>query len=255
MPSRPVVALLVVGLLLLPGPVYAAAIDSFTPERAPTGYGAERVDLDDPETRERLTERFAEDVTVNLDHVAEPYAADEYRAQNRTVRVLRRAYRENESVRVTDDAVRADVAALARNASFLRPDFDHEPRRLVVDRPDDALMVGTREATASDVFTAVREAAVVRYDALPPAERATTRKVLNASVGEERGYYRPYRDEPHPFPAVVERDGEHYLVRPVVHVDDFGPDGLFVGLVGSGVGLVCLLGAGAATLVGRVGGE
>ena len=251
MPSRPALALLVVGLLLLPGPAYAGLVDSLDRDRVATGYGAERVDLDDPETRERLTERFADDVTVNLDHVAEPYAADEYRAQNRTVRVLRRAYRGNEPVRVTDDAVRADVTDLARNASFLRPDFDREPRRLVVDRSDDVLVVETREANASAVFAA----AVVRYDGLPPAEQATVEKVLNASGGEEHDYYRPYRDEPHPFPAVVEKDGEHYLVQSTVHVDDFGPDGFFVGLAASGVGLVCLLGAGAAMLVERVGRE
>jgi hypothetical protein len=253
MPARPVLALFVVGLLLLPGPVYAGVVDSLDRDRIATGYGAERVDFDDPATRERLVERFADDVTVTIAHVAEPYVVDEFRAQNRTVRVLRRAYRGNGSVRVTDEAVRADVTDLARNASFLRPDFDHEPRRLVVGRRDDALLVGTRATTASERFAAVREATVVRFDALSPAERATVEKVLNASLGEDRGYYRPYRNEPHPFPAVVERDGDYYLVRPVVTVDDFGPDGFLVGLAGSGVGLVCLLGAVAAAFVERVG--
>jgi hypothetical protein len=252
MPSRPVLGLFIVGLLLLPGPVYAGVVDSLDRDRVATGYGAERVDLEDPETRERLTERFDADVTVTLAHVAEPYAADEYRAQNRTVSVLRRAYRGNESVRVTDDAVQADVTGLAQNASFLRPDFDHEPRRLVVDRSDDALVVGTHAANASERFAAIRAATVVHYDTLPSAERATVETVLNASLGEERGYYRPYRDEPHPFPAVVEKGGEHYLIRPVVTVDDFGPDGFLAGLVGSGVGLVCLLGAVAAAFVERV---
>jgi hypothetical protein len=51
---------------------------------------------------------------------------------------------------------------------------------------------------------------------------------------------------------VVEKGGEHYFVRPVVTVDDFGPDGFLAGLVGSGVGLVCLLGAVAAAFVERV---
>jgi hypothetical protein len=254
MPSRHVLTRLVVGLLLLPGPVYAVAVDSLDRERASTGYGAERVDLDDPATGDRLVDRFGADVTVTVAHVAEPYVVDEFRAQNRTVAVLQRAYR-GETVRVTDGAVRADVTDLARNASFLRPDFDHDRRRLVVERRGDALVVRTRDANASAVFAAVRDEAVVQYDALSSEERETVDRVLNASVGEERGYYRPYRDEPHPFPAVIEKDGEHYFVQSSVHVDDFGPDGFRLGLAGSGVGLVCLLGAGAAVVGERVGGE
>lgn len=251
MPSRPVLALFVVGLLLLPGPVYAGVVDSLDRDRVATGYGAERVDLDDPDTRARLAAEFDHEVTVYPVHVADA-PSNRYHAPNRTAEVLRRAYA-GRTVRVTDEAVRADITLLAQRAEFVALDADNGPRRLVVDHRDDALLVETRAANASERFAAVRESAVVHYDALPPAEQTTVEKVLNASVGEDRGYYRPYRDEPHPFPAVVEKDGEHYLVRSVITVDDFGPDGLFLGLAGSGVGFVCLLGAVVAAFVERVG--
>jgi hypothetical protein len=63
--------------------------------------------------------------------------------------------------------------------------------------------------------------------------------VVNASAGgaDEDAYYRTYRDEPHPFPAVVERNGTHYFVRSTVVVDDIDTDGRFLGLLGSGLGL------------------
>jgi hypothetical protein len=249
MPSRPAVALVAVGLLLLPGPVYAGFVDSLPPDRGPDGYGAERVDLDNPDTRTRLAETFGREVTVLLSHVTDS-PPDRYRAPNRTGAVLERAYRGGGPVRITDDAVRRDVASIAANASFVRPDGDHDPRRLVLDRSGDALLVTTRETDASAVFRAVRDEVVVDYASLPPAERVTVDRVLN-TTGSERAYYRPYENEPHPpFPAIVEKGGEHYLVRSTVVVDDFGPDGLFAGLLATGLGLVSLLAGGTLTFVG-----
>lgn len=252
MPSRPALVLLAVGLVLLPGPAYAVLVDSVRPDRVAAGYSAERVDLDDPDTRARLAETFGHEVTVSLHHVDDA-SSHPYRTPDRTAAVLRRAYRGMDPVRVTDDAVRADVEALARNASFLRPDFDHDPRRLVVHRRDGALLVSTRETNASAVFAAVRGDVVVDYDALSPAERDTVDRVLR-TAGADDAYYRPYENEPHPtFPAIVERDGNHYLVQPTVHVDDFGFDGLVAGIGASAVGLLFLFGGAAVALVERRG--
>lgn len=248
MPSRPVLALVVAGFLLLPGPVYAGVVDSTTPDRVPDGYSAERVDLDDSDTRAELAEAFGDEVTVYLYHVDDS-PPDRYRAPNRTADVLRRAYYENGSVRVTDEDVRADVTTLARNASFLRPDFDHEPRRLVLDRSQDALVVSTHSSSLSAVFEAVRDEAVVHYGSLSPAEQRTVDRVLN-TTGEADDYYRPYTDEPHPeFPAIVEKRGRYFLVRSTVVVDDFGPDGSFVGVLATGLGVVSLLFGGALAFV------
>lgn len=250
MPSRPVLALLVVGLVLLPSPVYAGVVDSTARDRVPDGYSAERVDPDDPDDRARLAAAFDHEVTVYPYHVADG-PPNRYHAPNRTARVLRRAYH-GDTVRVTDEAVRADVTLIAAGATFVALDADHGPRRLVLDRSGDAFVVSTRAANASDVFLAVRDEAVVHYEALPPAERATVDRVLNASAGsaDTDAYYRPYRDEPHPFPAVVERNGTHYFVRSTIVVDDNAGDRFF-GLLGSGLGLCLLLVGGVVALFER----
>jgi hypothetical protein len=252
MPSRPAIALLVVGLLLLPGPVYAAAVESVDTDRVSSGYHAERIDLADPEVRAELVEQFSWRMTVFPSHVAD--GSSRYNAPDRTAAVLRRAYRTNDSVRVTDEAVRADLVLLDAEADFVALDADNGPRRLVVDRSDDAAVVSITPVPTAVRFEMVRDEIVVRYESLPPAERDTVDRVLR-TTGDEDAYYRPYEDEPHPFPAVVEKDGEHYLVRSVITVDDFGTDGRFAGLVASGIGVVCLLAGGAVALVGRLGAE
>ena len=251
MSSRFAFVLLAVGLVLLPGPAYAFALDAVDTDRSSSGYSAERIDLDDPDTRARLAERFHRRVTVYTSHVANG-PSNRYNAPTRTAEVLGRAYRTNGSIRVTDDAVRADLTLLDEESSFVALDAERGPRRLVVNRSGDAVVVSTRRASLAERFEAVRDDLLVPYESLSRAERATVDRALE-TTGDDGAYYRPYEDDPHPFPAVVEKDGEHYLVRSTVSIDDFGPDGLFVGLVGSGVGLVCLLAGGAVALVGRVG--
>lgn len=244
MPSRVATTLLVVGLLLIPGPVYAAAVDSMTPDRVPQGYSAEPVDLDDPETREQLAETFDDDVTLSLYHLTDSPASSD-----RTAAVLREAYRGGE-LRVTDEAVRAEIQALARNYTFLRSDADHDPRLLVLDPSADALVVTTRHVSFSEVFREVRGDAVVEYESLSPAERATIDRILNTSGSD--AYYRPYENDPHPdFPVVVEKGGAHYLVQSTIVVDDFSPDGFYLGVLGTGGGVVALLAGGLLTVLDR----
>lgn len=248
MPSRGAVVLAAVGLVLLPAPVYAGAVDIASTDRVATGYSADRVDIDDADTRDRLVEAFGHEVTVYPYHVADA-PTNRYNAPNRTATVLRRAYR-RDAVRVTDEAVRADVALIAAEVGFVALDADHGPRRLVVERSGDAVVVSTRTASTAAVFDAVRSEAVVHYDELPAAERTTVDRVLNASTTDD-GYYRPVRDEPHPFPAVVEKGDDNYFVRSTIVVDDYDAGGRILGMLGSGVGVVSLLASGVVALFDR----
>ena len=248
--KRAALLLAVAGLLFLPGVGYVSALDSLDepePHRSSASYGAAPVDVDNDTV---MAERYRSAVTFYAPRLQYRHVADEFAARNETRDVLLRAM-ETGRATTTDEAVRADLQSLQRNYSFVTEEYD-AVYRLSLARDGERTVVTATPANRSAVADAAREAVVVEYESLSPGEQATFEKVLNASQSEDAYGYRPWSNEsmPHP-PVVVEKGDTHYAVRTVAHVDDFDfPDGLLLGVVASGLGVVLLVAALVVALVG-----
>jgi hypothetical protein len=244
--SRVALALLVVGVVLLPGPAYAIGLDRLDgPDRhrISTGYVATPIDASNDSL---LAERYAGRLALRTESLQYRHVATDYRAPNRTRQVLERAIR-NGTATAETSAVRSDLRRLARNETFLTVDDDAYYALSV-----SSGTVETSRATDAEIAAAVRDELVVDYGRLPAAERRTFGKIRNTTISSERGDYRPWSDEPVPDEPIVERDGTHYAVHVRSHTDDFGfPDGLLVGVAASLVGVTSLLGSGVVWLYGR----
>lgn len=252
MPSRStLLALLVVGLLLLPGPMYAVAIDRLDgPERhrVPSGYVATPINASNDSA---LAERYANHLAYRPRTLSASYNADDYRAPNRTRRLLERAVQDG-SATTDDDATRSDLARLERNYSLLTLDYD-EYYAFSVAASDGTATVRANRSTDAEIAGVVRDELVVAFRDLSPAERRTVRKIRNATESEETYDYRPWSDEPVPDRPIVRKNGTHYAISSATVTDDFGPStGVLFGFLGSLVGVACLVGAGLVALYARV---
>lgn len=244
MPSdRVAVAVVLVGLLLVPGPAYAFALDDLGGEeryRSSAGYSATEIDASNDTV---LADRYAADLTFRPSSFQYRHVREEYRAPNETREALETAMADGEAP-VESDAVAADLRRLDRNYTFLTAEYDTYHVFTLADGE-----LTTTVANDSEIAAAVRERLIANYSALPPVEQRTFRRIRNATVSEEAYDYRPWSDEPVPDAPIVERDGTYYAVEVTSHTDDIGfPDGLLLGLVAAGVGVVAVL-AGAGTLV------
>lgn len=237
---RASLVLLVIGLVLLPGPKYAIGLDRMDgPDRhrVSNGYVAEPIDVSNDSV---LAEEYAQRVSFRTSNMQLPYVAEEYRAPNRTRDVLERAIREGTAT-TSDEAVAADLRRLERKHTFLTAD-SQTYYAYTVESTADATTIETTRANGSVIAAAVREELVVSYDDLPEDERATFRKIRDATQDDDRYDYRPWSDEPVPEEPIVEREGTHYAVEVTSQTDDFNvPDGLFLGFAASAVGFVCVL--------------
>lgn len=248
--DRPALSLLVVGLVLLPGPAYATALDHLDgPERhrSSAGYVAEPIDASNDTL---LAETYGHQLAFQPDDMGYRHVAERYRAPNRTRRTLDRAI-ETGAATAPNDAVASDLRRLDRNHSFLTREFDRYHAFAVVER-EAGTGIETTPANDSEVAAAVRERLVVDYERLTPAERETFRKIRNATASAETDDYRPWSDEPLPDEPIVERGGDYYSVAAYSHTDDFGfPPGFFLGVVASAFGLVSVLAAVGVALYSR----
>lgn len=248
---RVVLALLVVGLVLLPGPAYAIWLDQLDgPDRhrSSAGYVAEPIDVGNDSL---VTDRYAVHLTFRPEGMEYRHVADDYRAPNRTRRVLERSIR-NGTATTDDPSVRGDLRRLERNYTYLALSYDVY-YAYSVSTSATATTVETTRANDSEIAAAVREELVVPYGDLSTAEQRTFRKIRNATTSDDEYAYRPWSDEPVPGAEIVERDGTHYDLRVASNTDDFDfPDGLFLGIVASLVGIVSLLASGGVWLYGRV---
>ncbi|UIO99930.1 hypothetical protein Hbl1158_00720 [Halobaculum sp. CBA1158] len=238
MPSdRTALVILLVGLLLVPGPAYAFALDDLGQEerhRSSTGYSATEVDVSNDTV---LADRYGTELSVRPSSFQYRHVRERYRAPNRTRETLEAAMADGDAA-VESDAVAADLRRLDRNHSFLTAEYD---TYYAFDVADGELTA--TPANDAEVAGVVRDQLVVNYSALPPDERRTFRKIRNATASEEAFDYRPWSDEPVPERPIVERDGRYYAVEVTSHTDDFDfPDGLLLGLAGSGVGVVAVVG-------------
>lgn len=252
MPSRSTaLALLVVGLLLLPGPMYAVAFDRFDGterHRVPSGYVAEPINASDDAV---LGERYANHLALRPRTLSARYSADDYRAPNRTRRLLERAVR-NGSAATSDDAIRSDLARLERNYSLLTLEYDEYYAFSAV-TSDGTATVRANRSTDAEIADVVRDELVVSFRDLSPAERRTVRKIRNATESEAAYDYRPWSDEPVPDRPIVRMNGTHYAIEKATVTDEFGPStGILFGFLGSLVGAGCLVGAGLVALYARV---
>jgi hypothetical protein len=238
--TRVAATLLLVGLLLVPGPAYAIGLERLDgPERdrVSTGYRATPIDLGDDAT---LADDYGIRLAFQPEDLSYGHVAADYRAPNATRDALDRALREGH-VAVRDPAVRADVRAIDRNYSFLTREFDDYHAFTLKDG-----VLRTERADESAVAAVVRDELTVAYADLPPEERETFRKVRDATRREES--YRPWRDEPVPEAPIVTRegngdgDGQAYALEAYSQTDDIDfPDGLLLGIAGSAAGVLSIL--------------
>lgn len=255
MPSRrAVVALLVVGVVLLPGPGYAVAFDELNgPERtrSPSGYVATPIDASNDTV---VAEQYAASLAFQPANLEHRYLAEQYRRPNETKEVLLTAIAEGAAT-TSDSEVVADLREVVGRHHLLTNRW--ETYYVVsVTRSGDETTVFAREANATTIAEIARDEYLVRYEELSASKRATFEKIRNATRSEEEYGYRPWNTEnaPEP-PLMVERNGTTYAVSTGVHVDDFGPSiYVFVGLAASALGVICLVGSGLLALYLRITG-
>ena len=252
---RTALALLVLGLLLTPGVWYVFTADDLTgPDRyrSSSGYTATPVDVSNDS---QLADRYDSRLTVRADSLRYRHVADEYAAPNETRRVLAETI-ETGRATVRDDSVRSDLVAIDDEYPFVTNESTRDGVYALElsTEADDTTVVRATRANDSAVADVVRRDLVVSYESLPPAEQATFDAVRNATVHDES--YRPWSDEPVPDEPLVEKGGTTYAVETTVHVDDFDfPDGLLLGLVASGLGVLSLVAAALVAIVGYVRSE
>ena len=256
-PRRVALMLAVVGLLLLPAPLYLSAAGHAVapPPRTSSVYGAEPVDLGTEEGRATVLDRHAYRTTLSLHQVSERYSKGEYRAPNRTRATLRTAIRAGRAT-ASDPAVRADLRAVARNYTFLTTEY-HEGERYSRFRVrEEGRVVTARNVAPDRVANVTAERVTVDYASLPPAERRTVDRILDNS--RDDWGYRPRADDPFVdrLPALVRVDGTAYSLHGVAHVDDLGPGftGFVYGVYAAAAGVVLLVAAGGVALFARLGG-
>jgi hypothetical protein len=249
MPStNTAIAIMLVGLVLVPGPAYAVAVEQLAGEdrhRSAAGYRADSINATNDTL---LAERYAGRLTEQPEDIQARHVRGNYEIPNRTRAVLDRAI-ENDSATTHSDAVSADLYTLARNATFLTHEFDTYYTFRITRDDNGTTTVRTDRASDAEIAAAVRDQFVVEYTALTDAEQRTFQKIRNATTDPDDYAYRPYQDEPVPPEPVVERNGTHYAVGVASHTDDFDfPTGFLAGLAASGIGITCILvGGGIST--------
>ena len=241
-------ALLVVGALCLPAPAYLgwAASATAPPPKTSQVYVAQPVDPTDESDHDAILSHATGTVALSVHQVSQRYSAGEYRAPNATNRLLDAAMADGAQT-VRDPAVRADVARIARNYTFVYDAYSHDggdgERYYRLRVSEDASRVEATPVPTERVVNATVEREAVRYEELAPAERETVDAILNASTSGEFGY-RPRVDDAFvdELPALVRKGGTLYSLRVGGHVDDFGPgfQGFFWGLLVAGAGVVLL---------------
>jgi hypothetical protein len=124
MPSdRTALVVVLVGLLLVPEPAYAFALDDIGgPERhrVSAGYAATPIEYSNDTV---LAERYAASLTFRPSAFQYRHVREAYHAPNRTRAGLETAI-ETGSAPVESDAVATDIRALRRNYSFLTVEYD-----------------------------------------------------------------------------------------------------------------------------------
>lgn len=242
MNSRTVVfALLVVGLLLLPAPLYlpAAANATAPPPKSSQVYSAEPVDLNTSSDREMLVDRHWTRVAFSAHQVSERYSHGEYRAPNESRSALREAMR-NGSASVETAEAKADVRELASEYRFVTDTYSGIEGYYRLRVSANGATVEAEQVPMDRLAEAIADRAP-RYEQLNASEQETLDRLLTNSSADTSGY-RPQIDRPFAdrLPTPFWKNGTLYSVSIIAHVDDLGPGfaAFFRGLIAAGVGLV-----------------
>jgi hypothetical protein len=249
-PNRIALALLLIGLVLLPGPAYAVGLDRLDgPDRyrVSTGYQTTAVDISNDSA---LAEEYIFGLAFLPEDMQFHYINEDYLAPNRTQRVLERAIR-NGSATTRDQAVEADLQQLQRTHPLLTLTYRVYYVYSVSSTGGTTTIEATR-ANESQIAALVRANHVVSYQNLTKAEQRTFRKIRNATDDPDQYDYRPWSDEPLPERPIVERNGTYYVIEGSSDTDDFNfPAGFLLGFVASGLGLIALILSGGVWLYAR----
>lgn len=251
---KAVFALLVVGLLLLPAPLYlpAAANATAPPPKSSQVYSAEPLDMNNSSDRATLVDRHRTMVTFSAHQLSERYSHGEYRAPNESRGALREAMR-NGSARVESAGAKADVREIASEYRFVTDTYTDIEGYYRLRVSENGSVVEAEKVSEQRLAEAIADAAP-RYENLNASQQRTLDRLLNNSTGEDWGY-RPRIDEPFAdrLPTPFWRGETLYSVSITGHVDDFGPGfaAFFRGLLLAGVGLALVVVTGGYLLYTR----
>jgi hypothetical protein len=251
---RAALALLVVGVLLLPAPLYlpAAAEATAPPPKSPQVYAAEPVDLNNGSDRERLVDRHWTSVAFSAHQVSQRYSHDEYRAPNESRAALREAMRTG-SATVDSAGAKADLRELGGQYRFLTDRYTDIEGYYRFDVRENGSVVEAENVSRERVADAIAQQAP-HYENLSAGEQHTLDRLLDNSTDENWGY-RTRVDEPFAdrLPTAFWKGDTLYSVSVTGHVDDFGPGfaAFFAGLAVAALGFVLVLLGGGYLLVRR----
>ena len=252
--SRAALALLVVGVLLLPAPLYlpAAAEATAPPPKSSQVYAAEPVDLDNESDRKQLVDSHWTTVAFSAHQVSQRYSHDEYRAPNESRAALREAMR-NGSATVESAGAKADLRAVSSEYRFVTDSYTDIEGYYELRVRENGSVVEAEPASEKRIADAIA-AQASHYENRSAGEQRTLDRLLNNSTDENWGY-RPRVDEPFAdrLPTAFWKGDTLYSVSVTGHVDDFGPGfaAFFYGLFVAAAGLVLVVVSGGYLLYRR----
>lgn len=251
---RAALALLVVGLLLLPAPLYlpAAADATAPPPKSSVFYTAQAVDMNNESDRDRLVSTHWTAVALSAHQVSQAYSHDEYRAPNETRTALRSAMR-NGSARVESAGAKADLREIASQYRFLTDRYSLTDAYYRLEVRENGSVVEAQNVSRAQVADAIARQAP-HYENLSAGEQRTLDRLLNNSTDESWGY-RPRVDEPFAdrLPTAFWKGDTLYSASVTGYVDNLGPGfaAFFYGLYAAAAGLVLVAASGGYLLYQR----
>lgn len=233
-------ALFLVGLVLLPGPIYGAALGPGSgPSRSPNGYVAS------PATGGEIARNCEEPAAFHVQALTDA-GSSTFEQPERTLHVLEQA-RANETVAVTNASTKADVRHIETESDYVRFQADYYDLRLA--ESNGSLQVTTEYLSATEMAEIVGSDCYPTFGSLAADEQATFEKILAAGRSADSAGYRPWPDEPVPDSRLVEYQGTVYRIEQGIHVDDFGfGPGIVIGFLASLLGVVLIALAGVVWL-------
>lgn len=251
--------LLIVGMLLLPAPLYyGVAADAILPApRATEGYVAEPVDLDTESGIDYVVRLEDRNVAVS-EHDFYKDPAYPHQWNTSTWRVLETAIT-NGSATVSDSDTRAELQEITVNHQFVRETSDDKRGyyRLIIEQ--NATVVRTDPVSHSVVASAIVDQAP-HYENLTTDEKQTVDEILNASVDNSglhttADYSGPYTTADYSgfhiprvndafieeIPTTIWKGDSLYRLKQTVHIDRGISQSGIETLVGFGLSVIGLV--------------
>lgn len=237
--------LVVIGIVLLPAPLYLSwtAQANAPPPQTSQVYFAEPLDPGNATDRETLVYRHKTSVALSVHQVSEQYSAGQYQSPTETAQTLEAAM-ESGSASTDDDGAQADLRAIARNYSVIYDAYGETGTYYRLAVVEDGAEVRATEITKAQLVARILDQGVYEYDSLSPGAQETVDRIIEKTADDGFGY-RPTVDDPFVdrLPALVEKDGTRYSLYVGAHVDDLGPGfgAAILGLIGTGIGSILII--------------